>query len=495
MARHVVVVDRKSDFAFPADDRHVVTAKDFLLEPPAPGTATARVINLCRDYSYLSLGYYCSLLAEARGQKVIPSVESMLDLHWKRLLRIGLPEVNALVRRTFKGFPDGAGERCVTVFFGVSEEPSLADAARRVFELFRCPILSLDLRQRRGGWEIAALAPVSIRELTEEQAPMFAAALDRYTRRAWRRRPVPTSARYSLAILHDPAEELPPSDPTALRRFVRAGSALGVEIELITRTDYGRLLEFDALFIRETTALDDHTYRFAKKAETEGLPVMDDPLSILRCTNKVYLAELLQANGIPTPRTLILDKSRIRRIERDLGYPAVVKVPDGSFSRGVFKVTNRAELDDFTARVFDDSDLAIAQEFMPTKFDWRVGVLNRRPIFVCQYFMAKNHWQIVKHDGAEHDEGRFRTLAVTDAPARVIDVATRAASLIGDGLYGVDLKETDDGVYVVEVNDNPNIDGGVEDAVLKDGLYRLIVEEFVRRLEKRVQPQAREGRR
>ena len=51
--------------------------------------------------------------------------------------------------------------------------------------------------------------------------------------------------------------------------------------------------------------------------------------------------------------------------------------------------------------------------------------------------------------------------------------ALRAANLLGDGLYGVDLKQTDDGCYVIEVNDNPNIDAGNEDALL-NGAMRLL---------------------
>lgn len=38
---------------------------------------------------------------------------------------------------------------------------------------------------------------------------------------------------------------------------------------------------------------------------------------------------------------------------------------------------------------------------------------------------------------------------------------------------------------VIEVNDNPNIDSGVEDLYLKDDLYRIVLEEFVRRLERK----------
>ena len=46
-------------------------------------------------------------------------------------------------------------------------------------------------------------------------------------------------------------------------------------------------------------------------------------------------------------------------------------------------------------------------------------------------------------------------------------------------------------MFVVEVNDNPNIDAGVEDAVLKDDLYRAVIGALIRRLEPRLQPQAK----
>src|SRR3546814_1300736 len=97
--------------------------------------------------------------------------------------------------------------------------------------------------------------------------------------------------------------------------------------------------------------------------------------------------------------------------------------------------------------LLEDSDVILAQEYMYTDYDWRVGVLGGEPLFVCQYLMAPKHWQIVRHmaDG-KYDEGRFKTFAVEDAPPQVVDVAVKAARLIGDGLYGVDLKQNDKGV-------------------------------------------------
>jgi broad-specificity NMP kinase len=55
------------------------------------------------------------------------------------------------------------------------------------------------------------------------------------------------------------------------------------------------------------------------------------------------------------------------------------------------------------------------------------------------------------------------------------ELVRRAAGLIGNGLYGVDLKQIGNRVVVIEVNDNPSIESGVEDGVMKEALYREIV--------------------
>jgi glutathione synthase/RimK-type ligase-like ATP-grasp enzyme len=100
--------------------------------------------------------------------------------------------------------------------------------------------------------------------------------------------------------------------------------------------------------------------------------------------------------------------------------------------------------------------------------------------------MPKKHWQIVKHEpDGRVEEGTFKSHAVDQAPGEVVDLGVRAAGLIGDGLYGVDIKQTPRGPVVIEINDNPNLDVGVEDSVLKDDLYRRILADLVRRIEMR----------
>ena len=88
------------------------------------------------------------------------------------------------------------------------------------------------------------------------------------------------------------------------------------------------------------------------------------------------------------------------------------------------------------------SALLLAQEYVYTEFDWRVGVLNREPLYACKYYMSRGHWQIYNH-GAKGTakSGGFETIAVSEAPAEVIKLALKATQPIGDGLYGVDLKQ------------------------------------------------------
>jgi glutathione synthase/RimK-type ligase-like ATP-grasp enzyme len=290
-------------------------------------------------------------------------------------------------------------------------------------------------------------------------------------------------SRYDLAILYNPEEKFPPSNKKALQRFIKAGEALGFNVELIQRGDIGRLFEFDALLIRETTSVNHHTYRFARKAKANGLEVIDDPESILKCCNKVYLAELLEKHQIPIPETRILGRDDVDAVVSTLTYPCILKQPDSCFSRGVVKVDTPEEFREQIRSFFAESDLVIVQEFLPTPFDWRIGILNGEPLFAAKYFMAKNHWQIYNHSKKGVSAGNAITYAIEDAPKHIVKTALRAAQLIGDGFYGVDLKEVDGKCVVIEINDNPSIDAGIEDEILGDALYMKILETMAERLD------------
>ncbi len=485
MSHTLVVVNRKKDWDARNPGELVSSFPDYVTGNYPETRTRPRIINLCRSYRYLSEGYYCSLLAEARGDKVIPSVRTLSELGRRSLYRIHVDDIDEVL---FKALNELGTDPEVEVlsFFGRTRDPRFGPLARKLFEAYPCPILAISLR-RRKRWEIAKLRPISPRRLNEAEMADFSEALIQFSRKLWRTPSKRRAARYDLAILCDPQESMPPSDTRALKRFIRAGRQLGINCELITQRDYLRLAEFDGLFIRATTSIDNFTYRFAKKAESEGLTTIDDSTSILRCTNKIYLADLFRTHGVPSPKTVVLYKDRhsqLRELEASLGFPVVVKIPDGAFSRGVEKARDFGELESICKRLFRHSTLLLAQEFLYTDFDWRVGILDNKLLYACRYYMVKHHWQIYRH-GRRTSSGGFDTLPVEELPQAVSEAALRATGPIGDGFYGVDVKEKDDKGYVIEVNDNPSIESGIEDRFLGMELYRSILATMLERMEAR----------
>jgi glutathione synthase/RimK-type ligase-like ATP-grasp enzyme len=91
---------------------------------------------------------------------------------------------------------------------------------------------------------------------------------------------------------------------------------------------------------------------------------------------------------------------------------------------------------------------------------------------------------VESHAGGHRRWGKTEAFALEKVPPQVVEVAVRAASLIGDGLYGVDLKQSGDRVIVMEVNDNPSIESGYEDKLIKDELYLAVMSYFRTRLDR-----------
>jgi glutathione synthase/RimK-type ligase-like ATP-grasp enzyme len=483
----LIVVDDPADWPLELPEAELVAARAYLTDRRYIGLRGAKVFNLCRSYRYQSLGYYVSLLAEARGHKPLPSVTTVQDLKSPAMVRVISEELDQLVQRSLA--PLQSKEFVLSVYFGRNLAKRYDQLSQQLFKLFPAPFLrcSFVFNGKAGKWIVQSLGPVAASEISAEHQPFVVEVAREYFKGRRRSSGRKTATRYDLAILVAPGEAEPPSDEKALQRFMRAADAVGLSTELVQKEDFGRLAEFDALFIRETTSVNHHTYRFARKAVAEGLVVIDDPESILKCTNKVFLAELLEHNKIPTPKTLIVHRGNKDAVLPQLGLPCILKQPDSSFSRGVVKVEEEAGLKEAMARLLEKSELIIAQEFLPTSFDWRVGIFDRQPLYACRYYMVRRHWQILRRDtsGLKMEEGRFDTLPVEHLPTAVLRTALRAANLIGDGLYGVDLKQDGEKVYVIEVNDNPNIDAGVEDKVLKDEIYLRIMRVMLARIELR----------
>ena len=323
----LIVVNNPKDWPLSISGAQVVAAKAYLMDSVYSELRGIKVFNLSRSYRYQSLGYYVSLLAEARGHKPLPSISTIQDMKSQTITRFVSDDLYELIQRNLA--PLKSEEFDLSIYFGRNVARRYDQLSLSLFNLFPAPLLRARFVRNRS-WQLQSIGPIATNEIPPDHMPFvmeFAAAhfAGKLVRRRQRRH-----ARYDLAILHNPKEAHPPSDARALKRFVKAAQQLDLDVELITRDDYGRIAEFDALFIRETTSVNHHTYRFARRAVAEGLVVIDDPDSILKCTNKVYLAELMARHRIAAPKTSIVNRANVAAAAT-LPMPCILKQPDSAF--------------------------------------------------------------------------------------------------------------------------------------------------------------------
>jgi glutathione synthase/RimK-type ligase-like ATP-grasp enzyme len=458
----IIITDDPDNWKFLANFAPIVSSSTYLSRKEYSQNKSFRVINLCDSYSYQTIGYYVSLLAQARDHKALPSVHGIQDILNLGLSKLISQDIHDEIQHSLHDIKTNSF--VLSLYFGQNMAKKYAALSKQLHSLFPLPLIRFTMEQKKE-WSIKNMVPLSIADVPVHQLRKK----QRY---------------HDLAILIDPKEVNAPSNKKALDFFVASGEEMGLNIDIIDKHESKSIGEYDALFIRTTTSVNHYTYLLSRRAAQENLVVIDDPQSIIKCTNKVYLAELLNTHQILTPQTVFLNKYD-KKLPK-INFPCVLKKPDSAFSLGVIKIEDNDSLQKSLSEFFKTSDLIIAQSFIPTEFDWRIGVLDNKPFFACRYFMAKNHWQIYDWNGEEEKrEGVCETVPISEVPEAVIKTALKSTKLIGDGLYGVDIKSKDNMHYVIEINDNPNIDYGIEDRILGDHLYQQVMSLFLQRIRRK----------
>lgn len=266
----------------------------------------------------------------------------------------------------------------------------------------------------------------------------------------------------------------------ALMRLAQVGRKMGHRADFLFRPDIFKIPEYDAIFIRALTDPLNAAFVAARMAEMHGIRVIDDPESIVVCCDKVNMYRHLMRADVPIPETTFVNSSEINlkraaELLESLGSPVVLKAPNSSFSRYVDRAANADEFVSIGKRFSRRADLIVAQRFVRSDFDWRVGTLGGKPLYACQYTFPRKQWKIHAYTPQGRSLfGPVRGVPLEKADPQLINVALRASAAIGEGLYGVDLKQTDDGYIVIEVNDNPTIIAGDEDQKAAELYGRLI---------------------
>lgn len=264
----------------------------------------------------------------------------------------------------------------------------------------------------------------------------------------------------------------------ALTNYRLAAFELGHQLDFLFRNELKYMGNYDAIFIRALTDPLNTSYVVARLARMMGLRVLDEPESIRICCDKVNMYKHLMEHNVPMPETVFLDirevtKENAGELFETMGFPLVLKAPNSSFSHYVDKVNT---VDDFIRvgkKFMRRADRLVVQQYMPSDYDWRVITLDGKVLAVVKYVFAQNTWKLMDRS-EDGQQCQVFGMDIQEANPRLLEAALKATNSIGKSLYGVDIKEVDGEFFVIEVNDNPNIDAGNEDQYSPD-IYKNIV--------------------
>ncbi|MFY9749398.1 MAG: RimK family alpha-L-glutamate ligase, partial [Methanoregula sp.] len=106
----------------------------------------------------------------------------------------------------------------------------------------------------------------------------------------------------------------------------------------------------------------------------------------------------------------------------------------------------------------------------------RVGVLGGKFLYACKYTIPSLTFKIQASVNGHIVYCGVESMPETAVPPHVVQLGIDAANAIGDGLYGVDIKNNNGDACVIEVNDNPSLESG------EDACYPQIYEQIVSHL-------------
>ncbi|MDD1699214.1 MAG: RimK family alpha-L-glutamate ligase [Methanoregula sp.] len=267
----------------------------------------------------------------------------------------------------------------------------------------------------------------------------------------------------------------------ALIRCRDVAEGMGHDVDFIFPVDINKIPGMDALFIRARTDPMNVTYVAARMASMHGIPVIDDPRSIQICSDKVNMYSHLIKNRISVPVTVFLSKNdltieNVTNLFNELGSPLIIKEPSTSFSLRVEKVHDITGFFRVARRFIKLSDWIVVQQYIESKYDWRVGVLDGKLLYACKYTIPSDTFKIQASVNGHIVYCGVESVSPDKVPPHVIRLGIAAADAIGSGLYGVDIKNNNGDAYVIEVNDNPSIESGEDDC------YPRIFEQIVTHL-------------
>ncbi|NCA95142.1 MAG: RimK family alpha-L-glutamate ligase [Epsilonproteobacteria bacterium] len=240
--------------------------------------------------------------------------------------------------------------------------------------------------------------------------------------------------------------------------FVVAFKKCGFELLPVSSVDAYDYIKRYKRYINFVLYWDKDLY-LAELLEATGVPVFNTSTAIRVCDDKALTYIKLKNHRLPTPKTLVLpftfgqnvikfyDRIKTLIAEKGFAYPFVLKQRFGSFGEQVYLITSEVMFKKMLQTI-GDKELLI-QEFIEESSgrDFRVNVVGREAVSIVMRVNQGNFRSNV------HQGGIMSSVPYPDR--RMLKLAVQAAKAVGADFAGVDILVNAAGEpLVIEVNSN-----------------------------------------
>ena len=190
--------------------------------------------------------------------------------------------------------------------------------------------------------------------------------------------------------------------------------------------------------------------------ERMDIPVINSSDAIDNVKDKLYTHQILAQSNLDIPKTMLLKHPiDIDFVEKNIGFPVIVKKISGSYGRGVFLCENKKQLNQLItmAELTKKSYDIIIQEFVKDTWgkDLRVFVVNNKVVGCMMRQSTDDDFRANLSRGGEGFP--------YEVNEQIEWLSSEASKALGLDIAGVDLLFQNGGYKICEVNSNPGFEG------------------------------------
>ena len=181
--------------------------------------------------------------------------------------------------------------------------------------------------------------------------------------------------------------------------------------------------------------------------EEYGIRLINSRESLEIASDKFLTSVFLEKHNIQTPKTIICeDPHDALQMYEELGSDVILKPLFGSKGIGISRLNDKGFAENVIISLGRLNEVFYLQEFIEHyNRDIRIFVIGNKAI--AGMYRVSDNWKTNVYAGAE-----VKPIEITDELERL---AVKAAQVTKTEIAGVDILESEDGYYVIEVNSIP----------------------------------------